>query len=217
MSCPVDALAWGESNRVRVFTGKRQRWVLARTTRDNPTVASVPLTAKAVMGKWFEGTPLDVQFADAGDAVDDITVTNVSEELPPAPSGSQRREALDPVPLLAPSPRPPLFVTVEFNYRGYGKDLPWPVWTAPLLAFTREAKLCPLDCDWMLAWAAPEVGLAVAPDEEGLLDKLVHHAPGPLATAAEIVQLAGYGLAAYLTWQVFATLAPTLKPLRRRS
>src|SRR5262245_56519059 len=117
MSCAVDPTAWGEQNRVKLATGKTHEWVLARTQRDAPTVDSVRETTIAVMGKWFAGTPLDVMFADAGTAVDGITVTNVSEQRPTPSAKGQRREQLDPLPILAPSERPPLYVSVTFNYR----------------------------------------------------------------------------------------------------
>src|SRR5262245_8014144 len=178
MSCAVDPTAWGEKNRVQLATGKRHEWVLARTGRDLPTTESMVDTVRAVMVKWFHGIPLDVLFADAGDAVDDVRVLSVSDKPPPPSSGAQRREALDPVPLLAASPEPPLYVTVAFNYRGYQKSLPWPVWTASS-SFFRTDKLCPMDCDWMLVSAKDLAQLPEAEAEESLLEKLSEHGPGP--------------------------------------
>ena len=217
MSCAVDVVTWGERNRVRLFTGKRQRWTLARTSRDKPTQTSLVATTKAVLVKWFLGTPLDTQFADAGDAVDDVTVLAVSETPPPAPAGAQRREDLDPVPLVAAGLTPPLFVTIELNYRGYAQDLPWPVWTASASPF-RSDKLCPFDCDWMLVWAAPVESLIDAPEEAGLLEKLSVHGGGILPGVAQAVQLAGWALVAYLGFQAFQVLSlPSRLGTARRS
>ena len=215
MTCGVDPIAWGEKNRVRLSTGKTHEWVLARTTRDRPTLDTLPMTTRAVMSKWFEGTPIDVLYADAGEAVDAVSVLSVSDSLPVPPSKAQRREQLDPLPFLAPGPTPPLFVRVAFHYRGYVKSLPWPVWTASGTTFLRESKLCPQNCDWMLVWAKSEDELTEAPPEASALDKLAQNAPGGLADLARLTQLAGYALVAYLGFQAF-TVARTFTPKRSR-
>jgi hypothetical protein len=215
MSCIVDAAQWGEKNRVALATGKTQEWVLARTTRDNPTVSILPTTARAVMVKWFGGIPTDVQFADAGSAVDDVQVVSVSETLPVPKASDQRRETLDPIPLLAPGGAPPLYVRLTFNYRGYATSLPWPVWTATASPF-RVDKLCPFEADWMLMWARDLSALGVAPDEQSGLDKLSHNAPPLLAGLADITKLAGWGLGLYLGAQVFGLAKTFLPPLSRR-
>lgn len=216
MSCAVDPVAWGEKNRVALSTGKKHEWVLARTTRDNPTVDEVIMTARAVLVKWFDGVALDTMFADAGKAVDDVVVVAVSER-PPVPSNAdQRRESLDPVPLLAPSPVPPLYVTVRFNYRGYAQSLPWPVWTATASPL-RVDKLCPLSADWMLVWAKNTAELETAPEELGALDKLTTYAPGPIAGLAQLTQLAGWGIGLYLAVQVLGIARTVLPRARPRS
>jgi hypothetical protein len=215
MSCTVDPADWGEKNRVHLATGKTQEWVLARTTRDRPTQASVEKTARAVMVKWFHGIPTDVQFADAGDAVDDIRVVSVSETPPEPKAGDQRRESLNPVPLLAAGPTPPLYVRITYNYRGYVQSLPWPVWTASLSPLLSD-KLCPLDADWMLVLARDLTALPVAPEEDSALDKLGKHGPGPLADLAQLTQLAGWALVAYLGVQALG-FARTFLPRAPRS
>ena len=197
MSCAVDPIAWGEKNRVSLRTGKRHEWVLARTSRDNPSTSSLAETARAVMVKWFRGIPLDVLFADAGDVVDDIQVQAVTTEAPAPTAGAERRENLDPLPLLASGPSSPLYVKLSFNYRGYQKSLPWPVWTANNLSLLRESKLCPFDCDWMLLWGKDPSKLADAGEEASFLDKLAKHGPGPLSDLAALMQLAGWGIVLY--------------------
>lgn len=215
MTCPIDPIAWGEKNRVSLATGKTHEWVLARTMRDRPTIDSVVTSARAVVGKWFQGTPIDVVFADAGDAVDDIQVTVVSYE-PPAPGpGDQRREELDPLPMLASAALSPIYVTVRFNYRGYPKSLPWPVWTATS-GFLRVDKLCPVEADWMLISSRSLAQLPTAPPEASLLDKLGANAPAPIAGLAQLTQLAGWALGIYIGVQVLG-LARTLLPSPRRS
>lgn len=203
MSCSVDPIAWGKNNRVSLATGKTHEWVLARTQRDRPAVDDVIRTARAVMVKWFDGMALDVAFADAGDVVDAITVTSVLTERPPPQSGDQRREQCDPVPVLAPADRPPLYLRLTFNYRGYEKSMPWPVWTATSSIFKAD-KLCPENADWMLVQARPTVELAPAPTEIGPLDKLTTaglYGSSELAHAlvnlGSFVKLAGYGLVIY--------------------
>jgi hypothetical protein len=215
MSCAVDPIAWGEKNRVRLATGKTQEWVLARTTRDRPTQASVVTTARAVMVAWFHGLPTDVQFADAGDAVDDVQVIDVSESPPVSRAGDQRRESLDPLPLIASGPTPPLYVRVTFNYRGYATSLPWPVRTATFSLLWAD-KICPFDCDWMLVLARDVASLPEAPAEKSGLDKLSDNAPAALASLADLTKLAGWALAAYLGVQAF-TFARTVLPRAPRS
>lgn len=216
MTCAVDPTAWGEKNRVELATGKTQVWVLARTSRDNPTVDSVPQTARAVMVKWFSGVPMDTLFADAGDAVDDIVVTGVSEKAPIGKSTDQRRESLDPIPLLASGPTPPLYVTLRFNYRGYQKSLPWPVWTATS-GFLREDKLCPMDADWMLVVARDIAELAAAPEESSTLEKLSEHAPGPLAGLADMTRLVGWGIGLYVGVQALQLVRALPRVRSRRT
>lgn len=213
MTCSVDPTAWGEKNRIQLGTGKRQRWVLARTTRDNPTVDSLEMTARAVMNRWFpESTPVDVLFADAGTAVDDITIESVGESRPALGARDQRRESLDPLPMLAPGPTPPLYVALSFNYRGYAKSMPWPVWTESMSPL-RESKLCPFDCDWMLVQAKATTELAAASEEKSGLEKLSQHGPGGLADLAQLTRLAGYGLIALFGAQLWSLS----KPYRRGS
>lgn len=205
MSCAVNEAEWGEKNRVELATGKTQEWVLARTTRDNPTLSSLPMTARAVMVKWFHGIPTDVQFADAGDAVDGVQVVSVSETMPTPKSTDQRRENLDPVPMIAAGSTPPLFVRLTFHYRGYARSLPWPVWTSSFSPL-RSDKLCPLGADWMLVWARNVDELGAAPDELSGLDKLSENAPPVLAGLADLTKLAGYGLGLYLGVEAFRIL-----------
>jgi hypothetical protein len=216
MSCAVDATAWGEKNRVQLATGKVQRWILARTTRDAPTLGSVADTTRAVLVKWFpHSTPLDPLFADAGDAVDAITIHGIYDRAPAPGSKDQRRENLNPVPMLAPSSTPPLYVEVSFNYRGWAKSMPWPVWTADNVSFLRSSKLCPLDADWMLVSAQDLATLPDAPTEASWLEKLAQNAPGPLATGAELVQLATWGLVFYAGVQLFGFARAVLPKGRR--
>jgi hypothetical protein len=203
MSCSVDPIAWGEKNRVSLATGKTHEWVLARTQRDRPAVDEVVRTARAVMVKWFDGIALDVTFADAGSAVDAIRVDGVLTERPVPQSGDQRREQCDPVPLLAAADRPPLYVKLSFNYRGFETSLPWPVWTATSSIFKVD-KLCPEGADWMLVQAKQAAELAPAPPELGPLDKLAEgglYGSGELAKAigdlGSFVKWAGYGLVLY--------------------
>lgn len=220
MSCSVDPSSWGAKNQVALGTGKVNEWVLARTTRDQPTLSSIPETARAVMVKWFpHSTPLDTQFADAGDAVDDVQVHAVSQAMPVPSSDDQRREALDPLPLLAASDSAPLFVTLSFNYRGYAKTMPWPVWTADNWSVLRDSKLCPFDCDWMLMWAKSPAKLKDAPTEKSFLEKVSEHAPAPFAAGADLVRLAGYGIALYAAVQTFHLARALRVPdrIRRRA
>ena len=60
LGCPnLDVDKWRAENRVPLFPGKVNRWILVRTLRDNPTPDDLKSTLAATFMKWFEGTTLD--------------------------------------------------------------------------------------------------------------------------------------------------------------
>ena len=155
----VDLDAWRQQNRVPLFPGKMNHWVLLRTLRDNPTDTDLRNTLYAVMNKWFKGAPidpvLDTHEGGRAGSTDNIRVIKTSATPILLPNPAARRENL-------PGPMPTLnttggyvYLAVEFAYRGLPRDLPWPVRTAPGLSgiqLTSSAE-CIHNADWMLSEA----------------------------------------------------------------
>lgn len=217
MSCAVDPALWGKANRVRLFPEKVNQWVLGRTLVDSPTRQSVEDTTMAVLRRWFGDSGIGFLTGEASDAVDAIQIVDVAYERPIPRASDERRETLDPVPTLAPSPGGYLYVTVRFNYRGLERDMPWPVWTAPRPfepSFTLAARRCPFGADWMLEQATtprPGEPLEPVPEEKTIWEKLSRYTPSlaaPIATADVIVRVLGVGIAVYAAIQLYAIAQP---------
>jgi hypothetical protein len=182
----IDLEQWKADNRVPLFPGKMNHWVLVRTLRDNPTETDLRNTLYAVMNKWFKGTPvdpvLDTQEGGRAGATDNIRVIKTSPTPILLPNPARRREQL-------PGPMPTLnaeggfvYVAFEFAYRGVPRDLPWPVRTAPGVMgvqLTSSAE-CIYNADWMLSEAG-EPG-PDAPPEKSATDIIGEKMTNILAT-----------------------------------
>lgn len=238
MSCSVDPKAWGAKNRVTLYPGKVQTWVLAHALTDNPTHAEIVSRAEEFMRVVFDetgwGSSLDAS-GDLGKIIDDFKVVSLSYSRPAPSPGDQRREKLSSIPLLQSTSQGAVYLTVQFNYRGSHRGMPWPVyllgtnwpWT------TRD---CPTDVNWMLIQAAgekpetttntgttsPAVTLPAAPDEKSWWDKLpTTGAGGAVRDVADftgdLTKLAGMALGVYMVVQAinlarpFVTAHKTLK------
>ena len=153
LGCPgVDVDDWRKRNRVPLFPGKVNRWVLVRTTRDDPTPDDLKNTLAAVFVKWFEGTVLDPALVFKGTTrsatADLIKLENVSKDRLSFDHPARRREELPGVgPTVAPGNL--VWLQVSFAYRGQQKDMPWPVRTGASVQLTSSAQ-CPIGADWML-------------------------------------------------------------------
>lgn len=172
LGCPgVDVDAWEKANRVKLFPGTWNHWLLARTKRDNPSGKDdIERTLRAVMGKWFSGTPLDPLLTFGGTtrsgAADLIELVAFGDTLsrPGEVQNMQRREDLP----LSPPPTvegAPVLVHARFAYRGAAPDLPWPVRKGgSVLSSTR----CPVNADWILlkAWTEGEAPREMGTDEK---------------------------------------------------
>lgn len=213
MSCPVDPEKWAEQNRVELYPGKVNRWVLVRTLRDNPTPETLRDTTRAVMGKWFRDSGVGVMTAEASDAVDSISIESCSYSRPTPRKTDQRRESTQPVPLMAPSEHGYVYLTVDFNYRGAQRSMPWPVWSQAF-SLLRSSKICPIGADWMLAQAsAPtaEQPLPEAPPEQSWWEKVDQYGSHtPLGDVQNLVRLAGVALAIYVGVQAYGLARPML-------
>jgi hypothetical protein len=153
LGCPgVDVDDWRKRSRVPLFPGKVNRWVLVRTTRDNPTPDDLKNTLAAVFVKWFEGTVLDPALVFKGTTrsatADLIKLEKVSKDRLSFEHPARRREDLPGVgPTVAPGEV--VWLEVSFSYRGQQKDMPWPVHTGAAVQLTSSAQ-CPVGAAWML-------------------------------------------------------------------
>jgi len=152
----VDVDKWRLENRVPLFRGKVNRWILVRTLRDNPSADDLKSTLAATFMKWFEGTTLDPALVFRGTTrsatADLIKLERVSKERLSFPNTASRREDL---PGVVPTVRSGDYVWIEvsFAYRGQQNDMPWPVRTGAMVQLKSSAE-CPVDADWILDSAA---------------------------------------------------------------
>lgn len=163
----VDTEEWAKQNRVRLYRGKVNRWLLARTLRDNPDPDDIRSTLNAVMSKWFDGVGIDPGLAAAlesegivGEVVDGVRIVKASRLPITIPAIAERREDLKypPLPVINLE-NPAIFLDVQFNYRGLAESIAWPVRTAPGIfgVQLQSSAMCPIGCDWLLlASGAPE-------------------------------------------------------------
>jgi len=165
----VDVDDWRKRNRVPLFPGKVNRWVLIRTTRDDPTPDDLKNTLAAVFSKWFEGTVLDPALVFKGTTrsatADLIKLEKVSKDRLSVANPARRREDL---PGVSPTVAPGNFVWLEvtFAYRGQETDMPWPVRTGAAVQLTSSAQ-CPVGADWVLDSAQTPTENAPAEQSSG--------------------------------------------------
>jgi hypothetical protein len=153
LGCPgIDVDKWREDNRAPLFPAKINRWILVRTTRDDPTPDDLKNTLAATFERWFAGTPLDPALPFNGTtrsgAADLIRLERVSKDRLTFDQPVRRREEL---PGMTPSvvAGGVVWLEVTFAYRGQLLSMPWPVRTGAAVQLTSQAE-CPVGADWML-------------------------------------------------------------------
>jgi hypothetical protein len=167
----VDVDDWRKRNRVPLFPGKVNRWVLIRTTRDDPTPDDLKNTLAAVFVKWFEGTVLDPALVFKGttrsSTADLIKLERASKDRLSFDKTARRREELPGVGPTA-APGTVVWLEVSFAYRGQETDMPWPVRTGAAMQLKSSAQ-CPIGADWVLDSA--QTPTADAPPEQSTGEK----------------------------------------------
>jgi hypothetical protein len=144
VGCPgIDVDQWQKDNRVPLFPGKVNRWILVRTLRDDPTPEDLKTTLAATFSKWFKGTPFD--------PVLPFKLERVSKEHLSFPNPARTRLQIPGVPTVRPGEV--VWLEVSFAYRGQQIDMPWPVRTGAAVQLDSSAR-CPSGADWMLDSAA---------------------------------------------------------------
>lgn len=212
----VDTERWMAENRVKLFPGKVNRWVLARTLRDKPDPKDLQNTLVAVFNKWFGTDPLDPAFSlglpekdKRAGSTDGFKIVFAGPTRPVLSKTIQTREhiPMGPVPTVN-GKGGVIFLTVTFNYRGLNLDRPWPVRTAPgVIGVQLESSAnCPIDADWMLTDVGePE---ADAPPRRDLPDaiheEIIKPAVTAVADAAQSVVWWALGLSLLVAGGIYA-------------
>lgn len=177
--CPIDPDVWEKQNRVPLFPGMVNHWILARTLRDRPDPVDLQNTLVAVMNKWFGESPIDPaislpfdpSLSRAGSS-DAIIIKSAGASQPVLANAIKRREQLTDVPTVN-GEGGVIFLEISFNYRGFNKDAPWPVHTAPgMFGGLKTRTRCPFDADWMLVEVAKTEEVA-QPKKEILVGDLI--------------------------------------------
>jgi len=166
----IDTDAWQTANRVPLYREKVNRWLLARTLRDDPSSTGVRETLNAVFVRWFKGIGVDVLLETESGArtnnVDGLLVVNaVRGDRPSLKHQVKRREDCTITVPTVEGSKGVLWIEVAFNYRGSKTDMPWPTWTAMALG-TEAARVCPVNADWMLVEVSEPAG--DAPPEQSI-------------------------------------------------
>lgn len=171
LGCPgIDTEAWQKENRAPLYREKVNRWLLARTLRDDPSTTAVTETLNAVFVRWFKGIGVDVLLETESGArtnnVDGLVLVNaVRGDRPSLQHKVKRREDCTLVVPTVEGSKGILWLEVAFNYRGSKTDMPWPIWSAVPLG-TEAARVCPVNADWMLVEVSEPAG--DAPPEQSI-------------------------------------------------
>jgi hypothetical protein len=219
----VDLEKFRADNRAPVFRNQWNRWILMRTTRDNPSDRDAETTLRAAFHKWNAGDvqwgPLDVVIETpipdgprkgtpsvrVGNC-DYLHVNRVSQaqlffpreewaRLLPANKLPARRESCDPVPTLS-TPKA-LFIEASFVWRGSAESVPWPVLSESVF---RPAQACIHGADWILDSCALPPSVEPAPTELTATQKGVDVALPSLGLGAGLVALGAVATLAALAY-----------------
>lgn len=192
LTCPAGANtpepgAWGARNRVELYPGKWQTWVLARATdRDTPSDLDLRKMARAVMARWFSENPvLDV--GSRSGSADLIEVGQPSKSPLPLTKTLQTAALLPgPSPLLKSGGV--LYVPVRFVWRAQSEtSRPWPTWRVNW----GLAGPCPVDADWMLYAVGSDKAELQPAEPEKPVSQTIDETMGELGSSLKIV---GVGL-----------------------
>lgn len=195
--------AWGARNRVELYPGKWQTWVLARATdRDTPSDLELRKMARAVMAKWFGETPIFDLGNRSGNA-DLIDVGQPSKSPIALPNTLQTASKLPgPTPLLKAGSV--LYVPVRFVWRAQSEtSRPWPTYRVNW----GLGGPCPVEADWMLyAVGSDKTPLQAAePEQFHTVDETIE---GGLSEVGGSLKLIGFGLLLFGVGYVVNTLRP---------
>lgn len=143
----VDVEAFKKSCRAPLRAEGWNRWLLWRTTRDEPSALDIERSTYAAFSKWFELVESAAGVSLPGNGtgkVDNLKIRVVPWDWSAPWRTIARREDCTPLPTVSGSGA--IGVVVEFVYRGSGTDMPWPVHKAQMIG-----PWCPVQADWILA------------------------------------------------------------------
>lgn len=167
----IDVDKWLKENQAPLFPGMTNRWLLARTLRDNPSDAKVKNSLLDSMARWFPGgwvTDPWFETSEGGrqEGIDGIRIVNATRTLSTLKDAVKTSNDCTIIPTVEGS-KGVLYVELVFNYRSQGDKIPWPVDTLqdiisdpiPLQSLQR----CPDKADWILLAVGKPVQLAGEP------------------------------------------------------
>ncbi len=193
LSCPgVDVDAFKQKCRAPLNPEGWNRWLLWRTTRDEPSALDVERSTYAVLGKWFELVEGRGGVRVPGNGtgkVDNVKIRVVPWDWSAPWRVVARREDCTPLPTVAGNGA--IGVVVEFVYRGQTRDMPWPVHKAQIIG-----PWCRVQADWILA-RAYEPPADQAPAERSARDELaegVRRAAGALLPSPVALAIAAFAV-----------------------
>lgn len=195
LGCPgVDIDDFKRRCRAPLHAEGWNRWLLWRTTRDEPSAADVEKTAFAVLRKWFEIVEGPTGFSDpfgrGVGKVDNVRVRLVPTDYVSDDRIIARREQCDPLPLVAGPGA--MGVLMDFVYRGTSRDMPWPVHKAQVIN-----PWCPINADWILGRVLEPPNQAVPAEKsarEELAEGVERAASALLPSPVTLVVVAGVAI-----------------------
>ncbi len=226
LSCEKDFDEWKAENRLPMFPGKVQRWVVA--TRRGPVEGT--LTEKRIefigndVFRWLatQGPAFGLASAKTEQAalkklpvnIKRFNVLRVSDNPLEAGFGGKPLHGFGPLTF-----KPPIiksdtkFVAIEFLYTGEKSSVPWPFGDPnPILFCPEDADIIPVG-----VWKAIPVSQAVPPPprKTPFEDLFPDLNPGDLPNPKTVLNVALWGSAAIILWQVFATSQDMSRRFRR--
>lgn len=190
----IDVEKWLQQNRVPLFPGKINRWLLARTLRDNPSDAKVKNSLLDSFARWFPGgwvTDPWFETSEGGrtEGLDGLRIVNASKnENSNFADAVKRREECTILPTVESS-KGVLYVEVVFNYRSQADNIAWPVDVLHDLASDpfplQSLQSCPDRADWILVAVGRPAGNVVEPKSMATVaSELIFKPAGDIAETA---------------------------------
>lgn len=163
----IDVDKWLAENRAPLFPGQVNRWLLARTLRDNPSDSKVKSSMLDSFARWFPGgwvTDPWLETSEGGrtSGLDGLRIVNASKDgRSTFKDIVKSREACTIIPTVEGS-KGVLYVEVVFNYRSQADNIAWPVDVLQDLISDpipiRSLQSCPDKADWMLVAVGKPAG-----------------------------------------------------------
>ncbi len=166
LNCPaIDIDTFQAICRAPLFPGHVNRWVLVRTLSDEPDDETLRRSVAAVFAQWFKSSSewgwlidaaVEYKGTTSAGHADLIRIVRTSRESISWTPTVARRDDLLILPFIHGTP---IWIAVEFAYRGTASDMPWPVHKVPPMWLPINP-WCPVGADWILDSVGEAVDVA---------------------------------------------------------